>query len=245
MIPKRSQPPTLALFDLDNTLLGDDSDYLWGQFLVEQGLVDPDEYESANRRFYADYQQGKLDIAAFLAFSLKPLSEYPIKRLKTLRERFVSEKIAPLALPAAKALVEYHRARRDLLVIVTATNAFVTEPIAELFGVSHLLATRPEFRQGRYTGRFTGVPCFQHGKVTHLMEWLQDKEATLNSATFYTDSHNDLPLLEQVGHPVAVDPDPTLERAARERNWTILSLRRAPEPVRLGGLPWPRASGSP
>lgn len=202
-------------------------------------MVAAEGYESANRRFYTDYRQGRLDIAAFLEFSLKPLSEHPIKRLKALRERFVAEKIAPLVLPAAKALVEYHRERRDLLVIITATNAFVTEPIAELFGVSHLLATRPEFRQGRYTGRFTGIPCFQQGKVTHLMEWLQDKAPNLQGATFYTDSHNDLPLLEQVGHPVAVDPDSTLERAAKQRNWTILSLRRAPEPVRLDGPPWP------
>ncbi|MFN3918961.1 MAG: HAD family hydrolase, partial [Methylohalobius sp.] len=181
----------MTLFDLDNTLLGGDSDYLWGQFLVEQGIVDPDEYESANRRFYADYRQGKLDIAAFLEFSLKPLSEHPVEFLHALRARFVSEKIAPLILPAAKALVEYHRRRGELLAIVTATNAFVTEPIAELFGIDHLLATRPEFSQGRYTGRFTGIPCFRQGKVSHLMEWLKDKDLKLQSATFYSDSHND------------------------------------------------------
>ncbi len=239
MIPKRPKTSILTLFDLDNTLLGGDSDYLWGQFLVEQGVVDPKVYESANRRFYLDYQQGRLDIAAFLEFSLKPLSEHPVEFLYALRERFVREKIAPLVLPAARALVEYHRSRGEQLVIVTATNAFVTAPIAKLFGVSHLLATQPEFRQGRYTGRFTGIPCFQHGKVTHLIEWLRDKDVNLEGATFYTDSHNDLPLLEQVGHPVAVDPDPTLERAARQRNWAILSLRRAPEPMRLGGPPWP------
>lgn len=238
MIPN-SPRTSLTLFDLDNTLLGGDSDYLWGQFLVEQGIVDPDEYESANRRFYADYREGRLDIAAFLEFSLKPLSEHPVEFLYALRARFVREKIAPLILPAAKALVEYHRRRGELLAIVTATNAFVTEPIAELFGIDHLLATRPEFSQGRYTGRFTGIPCFQQGKVSHLREWLKGQDSQLQSATFYSDSHNDLPLLEQVGRPVAVDPDPVLEKVARQRNWTILSLRRAHEPVRLDGPPWP------
>lgn len=235
---KRAQV-SLTLFDLDNTLLGGDSDYLWGQFLVKQGIVDANAYASANRRFYADYQQGKLDIAAFLEFSLKPLSEHPVEFLYALRERFVADKIAPLVLPAAQALVEYHRRRGELLAIVTATNAFVTEPIAQLFGIDHLLATQPEFQHGRYTGRFTGIPCFQHGKVTRLLEWLKDKAPILNRATFYTDSHNDLPLLDRVGYPVAVDPDPVLAQVARQRNWPILSLRRAPEPVLLHGPNWP------
>ncbi|GAB6068521.1 HAD family hydrolase [Methylothermus subterraneus] len=231
--------PALALFDLDNTLLGGDSDYLWGQFLVEQGIVDPAAYEAANRRFYADYRQGRLDIAAFLEFSLKPLSEHPVEFLLALRQRFVETKIAPLILPAGRALVEYHQNRGDLVAIVTATNAFVTEPIAKLLGVPHLLATRPEFRHGRYTGRFVGIPCFQHGKVLHLKEWLRDKALEPERAVFYSDSHNDLPLLEQVPHPVAVDPDPVLEEVARQRGWTVLSLRQALEPVLLSGPPWP------
>ncbi|MCX8048076.1 MAG: HAD-IB family hydrolase [Methylohalobius sp.] len=230
---------SLTLFDLDNTLLGGDSDYLWGQFLVEQGIVDRDEYESANRRFYADYRQGRLDIEAFLAFSLKPLSQNSVEFLNALRQRFVREKIMPLILPAARALVKYHKKRGDVLAIVTATNAFVTKPIAGLFGIEHLLATEPELAQGRYTGRFIGVPCFQHGKVLRLQEWLKDKELELNAATFYSDSQNDLPLLEHVGHPIAVDPDPILEATARQKNWTILSLRQSPEPVRRSGPPWP------
>ncbi len=224
---------SLALFDLDNTLLGGDSDYLWGRFLVEQGIVDADEYEVANRRFYADYRQGKLDIAAFLEFALKPLSQHPVEFLYALRERFVREKIVPLILPAARALVEYHRRRGELLAIVTATNAFVTEPIAKLFGIEHLLATQPEFKHGRYTGKFEGIPCFKQGKVLQLKEWLKDKKLTLEKAVFYSDSHNDLPLLEQVGYPVAVDPDPVLGKIAKQRAWPILSLRRAKEPVRL------------
>jgi HAD superfamily hydrolase (TIGR01490 family) len=232
-----NEPNTsLALFDLDNTLLGGDSDYLWGRFLVEQGIVDADAYEAANRRFYADYRQGRLDIAAFLEFALKPLSQHPVEFLYALRERFIKEKIAPLILPAAQALVDYHKRRGELLAIVTATNAFVTEPIAKLFGIDHLLATRPEFKHGRYTGKFEGVPCFKHGKVLHLKEWLKDKQLTFENAVFYSDSHNDLPLLEQVGYPVAVDPDPVLGEIAKQRAWPILSLRRAKEPVRLESL---------
>ncbi len=232
MIPK-SHPtsPSLALFDLDNTLLGGDSDYLWGQFLVEHGLVDADEYEAANRRFYQDYQQGVLDIRDFLQFALKPLSAHPPKVLHRLRERFIMEKIEPIVLPAAKKLVECHRQRGDRLVIITATNAFVTAPIAELFAIDDLIATRPEFANDRYTGRFTGTPCFREGKVERLNQWLQAHRLQTETATFYTDSHNDLPLLNQVGHPVAVDPDPKLEQIARSQNWPVLSLRRGTDPA--------------
>ncbi|MBN2701156.1 MAG: HAD family hydrolase [Methylothermaceae bacterium] len=226
---------SLTLFDLDNTLLGGDSDYLWGQFLVEQGIVDPETYAAANRRFYQQYRHGSLDIAEFLAFSLKPLSEHPPERLYAWRERFVAEKIEPLVLPAAQILVNSHRERGDRLAIITATNAFVTEPIAELFGIQHLIATQPEFRQGRYTGRFTGTPCFQAGKVTRLMAWLREQGLGMEQSTFYSDSHNDLPLLEKVRQPVAVDPDSSLEQTARHRNWPILTLRQTTEPVRLDG----------
>ncbi len=235
MIPEsdRHHAPSLALFDLDNTLLGGDSDYLWGQFLVERGLVDRDRYEAANRRFYEDYRHGRLDIRAFLRFALRPLSEHDPAQLETWRHEFLAEKIEPILLPAAQRLVACHRRRGDRLVVITATNAFVTGPIAARFGIDDLIATEPEFEEGRYTGDFVGIPCFQDGKVARLRQWLQRHDYDLRQATFYSDSHNDLPLLEQVGHPVAVDPDPTLADEASRRGWPVLSLRRGPEPVRL------------
>jgi len=229
----RHHAPSLALFDLDNTLLGGDSDYLWGQFLVERGLVDRDRYEAANRRFYEDYRHGRLDIRAFLRFALRPLSEHDPAQLETWRHEFLAEKIEPILLPAAQRLVACHRRRGDRLVVITATNAFVTGPIAARFGIDDLIATEPEFEEGRYTGDFVGIPCFQDGKVARLRQWLQRHDYDLRQATFYSDSHNDLPLLEQVGHPVAVDPDPTLADEASRRGWPVLSLRRGPEPVRL------------
>ncbi len=233
MIPHNSPipPHSLALFDLDNTLLGGDSDYLWGQFLVEQGLVNAEEYETANRRFFEDYQQGILDIRKFLHFSLKPLSANPPNVLHRLRDLFITEKIEPIVLPAAKALVEHHRQRGDHLVIITATNAFVTAPIAELFGIDDLIATQPEYLEDRYTGRFIGTPCFREGKVKRLNHWLDAHQLETGTATFYSDSHNDLPLLNQVGHPVAVDPDPQLEHTARRHGWPVLTLRQGTEPI--------------
>jgi len=233
VIPRPASTPnsSLALFDLDNTLLGGDSDYLWGQFLVEQGIVDANEYETANRKFYEDYQRGSLDIHEFLQFALKPLSLHPAKFLYRLRERFIKEKIEPIVLPAAKALVECHRNRGDQLVIITATNAFVTKPIAELFGIDDLIATQPELIEERFTGGFIGIPCFREGKVKRLNHWLHAHRLDTSTATFYSDSHNDLPLLNQVGHPVAVDPDEQLELTARQKSWPVLSLRQGAEPV--------------
>jgi len=216
---------TLAIFDLDNTLIAGDSDYLWGQFLVERGIVDRDRYEAANAEFYRQYREGELDIAEFLAFALKPLAEHEPGRLYAWRAQFVHEKILPILLPAARALVERHRAAGDLPVVITATNRFVTEPIVGLYGIEHLIATTPEFAEGRYTGRFVGVPCFQEGKVTRLDEWLEDNDHALSDSWFYSDSHNDLPLLSRVGNPVAVDPDDILARTARQRGWPVISLR--------------------
>jgi HAD superfamily hydrolase (TIGR01490 family) len=215
----------LAMFDLDNTLLAGDSDFLWGQYLVEQGLVDAAEYEAANRRFYQDYLDGALDIHAFLAFSLRPLSQHEPDLLHSWRRHFVAQKIHPILLPAAKELIAEHRRRGDTLLIVTATNRFVTEPIAELLGVEHLLATAPEFVDGRYTGGFTGIPTFQTGKVHALERWLEEHRMSLEGSWFYSDSHNDLPLLKHVEHPVAVDPDPTLRAHAERHGWPIVSLR--------------------
>lgn len=226
--------PQIVLFDLDNTLLGGDSDYLWGCFLVEEGLVDGKEYFETNARFYRDYQEGRLDIEAFLKFSLKPLSQHPAEKLHQLREKFIARKIAPIVLPAAKRLIEMHRCRGDHLVIITATNAFITRPMTELFGIKTLIATEPEFKEGRYTGQFLGTPTYKEGKVKRLFEWR--KASGLEAVPIgwvYSDSHNDLPLLELAETAVAVDPDEVLAQEASKRGWAVISLRKAPYPLRI------------
>ena len=216
---------SLAIFDLDNTLIADDSDFLWGQFLVERGIVDKDYYAHANKKFYEDYKQGTLDITAFLHFSLAPLALHDTEQLYHWREEFVEQHIKPIHLPAAQALVDKHRAQGDTLLVITATNRFVTEPIVKLFGIDNLLATTPEFHNGRYTGKFNDSPCYQAGKITHLQNWLATSSETLTGSCFYSDSHNDLPLLKLVDNPVAVDPDEKLTQAAKAANWPIISLR--------------------
>ncbi|WP_455202174.1 histidinol-phosphatase [Kaarinaea lacus] len=214
----------LAIFDLDNTLLAGDSDYLWGEFLIEQGLVDGEEYNRENDRFYEEYKAGTLDIYEFLAFSLKPLSEHDISYLNQLHQQFMEEKIRPIMFPKAFALIEKHKQDGDTPLIITATNRFVTAPIAEAFGIDTIIATEPEYINNRYTGNVAGTPCFQHGKVERLNQWLQETGMDLNESWFYSDSHNDIPLLSLVSHPVAVDPDRSLERHAREHGWNIISL---------------------
>jgi HAD superfamily hydrolase (TIGR01490 family) len=215
----------LAIFDLDNTLLEGDSDYLWGTFLVEQGIVDGEYYERENDRFYQEYREGRLDILEFLRFSLRPLQENSVERLQGLRERFLEEKIDPIILPAARELIRKHREADDTLMIITATNAFVTAPIAQRLGIEHLIATDPEMVDGQYTGEVTGEPSFQEGKVKRLNRWLEERARGLADSSFYSDSHNDIPLLERVAHPVAVDPDDTLASHATERGWPIITLR--------------------
>jgi len=216
---------SLAIFDLDNTLLGGDSDYLWGQFLVEKGIVDSQLYEKENQRFYDEYKLGKLDIYEFLRFSLKPLKEHDIKQLETWREEFIAEKINTIVLPKAHELVDSHRERGHTLMIITATNSFVTQPIADLYGIEFLLATEPQMESGQYTGEVSGIPCFQEGKVTNLNTWLKNNNRDLKGSYFYSDSHNDLPLLKLVDNPVAVDADEILVKAANENAWPLLSLR--------------------
>jgi HAD superfamily hydrolase (TIGR01490 family) len=215
----------LAIFDLDETLLAGDSDYLWGQFLVEQRIVDGAHYQRENERFYRQYREGKLDINAWLEFQLAPLAAHDPGFLSELRRRFIREKIQPIVLPAAQALIERHRSAGDTLLIVTSTNSFITRPIAELFAIPNLLATEPEMEGERYTGRVAGLPCFREGKVTRLREWLVEHPFRLADCWCYSDSHNDLPLLELVGHPTAVDPDPVLARDAKARAWPVISLR--------------------
>lgn len=215
----------LAIFDLDNTLLGGDSDHAWGEFLVQKGIVDAVVYRDANDRFFREYQSGGLDIHAYLAFALEPLTRYSVGELQTLHTEFMQTMIAPLRLAKADALLAEHRVRGDFLLIITATNAFITRPIGESLGVDALLATEPELRNGRYTGKIVGTACFREGKVACLHEWLQQHAYDLNEASFYSDSQNDLPLLNMVGKPVAVDPDGTLRAVASERGWPIISLR--------------------
>ena len=216
---------SLAIFDLDNTLIADDSDFLWGQFLVDRGIVDKGHYEQANAKFYEDYKQGKLDIVEFLYFSLAPLANNDTEQLFQWREQFVAEVINPVLLKPAMDLVNKHREQGDTLLVITATNRFVTEPIVKLYGIDNLLATTPEFIDGQYTGKFIGTPCFQDGKVKLLQEWLTTTVENMENSWFYSDSHNDLPLLKRVENPVAVDPDNTLRKYADQANWPVISLR--------------------
>jgi HAD superfamily hydrolase (TIGR01490 family) len=218
----------LVLFDLDNTLLAGDSDYEWAQFLIEEGVLERETYEARNQEFYEQYKTGVLDIRQFLDFQLKPLAQYPRATLDAWHRGFMQRKIAPMISDAARALVERHR--DDLRVIITATNSFVTAPIAQVLGIDHLIATDPEQCEGGFTGGVVGEPCFREGKVARLHAWLAERNYTLASfaeSWFYSDSLNDLPLLEQVTHPIAVDPDPRLQALARSRGWPILHLHSA------------------
>ncbi|MEM5537160.1 HAD family hydrolase [Neptuniibacter pectenicola] len=216
---------SLAIFDLDNTLLGGDSDHAWGEFLCEKGIVDSDEYRRANDYFYEQYKNGGLDIYEFLDFALRPLTKLDTTQLNTLHQQFMAEKIEPIILPKALELLKNHKARGDYLLIITATNHFVTGPIAKRLGVDAIIATDPEVIDGQYTGKVAGTPCFQAGKVTRLHEWLSTSPHSLDNSYFYSDSHNDLPLLELVTNPIAVNPDEILEAHANEHLWPVLDLR--------------------
>lgn len=216
---------TLAIFDLDNTLLAGDSDHAWGEFLVEEGIVDAEEYRKANDRFYHEYLNGELDILHYLGFALQPLASHNMDQLLDWRNTFMDKKVRPMMLSKAAELLDRHRDQGHTLMIITATNRFVTEPIAEALGIEHLIATEPELVNGRYTGEVAGIPSFQDGKVERLNTWLEAHGKNLDGAWFYSDSHNDVPLLKVVSNPVAVDPDPTLEALARDQGWQILSLR--------------------
>lgn len=222
-------PPSLrlALFDLDYTLLPVDSDFEWGEFLVRQGEVDGATYRRRNDEYFAQYKAGTLDIREFLEFSLAPLARLERSVLDALHREFMTSVIAPRLTPGARALVEQHRVQGDLCVVVTATNAFVTGPITRAFGIEHLIATVPEQIDGRFTGRVRGEPSFREGKVARVEAWLESLGlhwSSFATSTFYSDSHNDLALLERVSDPVATNADATLSALARQRGWRTLQL---------------------
>jgi HAD superfamily hydrolase (TIGR01490 family) len=215
----------LAIFDLDNTLLGGDSDYLWGEFLAEQGHVDGTVRQQQNRYYYEEYKAGRLDIHEFLEFQLQPLAGLDPEFLDQLREQYLAEKIQSVLLDKSCKLIADHKQQGHTLLIITATNRFITQPIAELFGIKNLIASEAEMKDGRYTGKPTGIPSYAEGKVTRLNEWLKENNYQPEETWFYSDSHNDLPLLRIVDHPIAVDPDEILKKEAEERGWPIISLR--------------------
>jgi HAD superfamily hydrolase (TIGR01490 family) len=215
----------LVLFDLDNTLLSGDSDFEWAQFLIEEKVLDREVYEARNQQFFDQYKAGTLDIHEFLDFQLKPLSRHPRAQLDAWHREYMARKVLPMMRDKARALVERHRG--DLRVVITATNSFVTRPIAREFGIEHLIATEPAAANGEFDGCVAGTPCFREGKLARLEDWLAGRGSTLASfaeSWFYSDSHNDLPLLERVTHPVAVDPDDTLRAHAVKRGWPVISL---------------------
>ncbi|MBE0625349.1 MAG: HAD family hydrolase [Burkholderiales bacterium] len=217
----------LVLFDLDNTLLDGDSDYEWAQFLIERGVLERASYEHRNQEFFDQYKAGRLDIYAFLDFQLAPLARYPRAQLDAWNLEFMQQKILPKISAAARELVRLSVQAAQLCAIVTATNSFVTAPIAREFGVAHLVATEPEQIDGRFTGKVSGTPCFREGKLTRVEQWLAAQGRRWDDFAetwFYSDSHNDLPLLERVSHPVAVRPDHPLRQAALARGWEIIAL---------------------
>jgi HAD superfamily hydrolase (TIGR01490 family) len=218
----------LALFDLDNTLLAGDSDYNWSLFLISEGLLDAKTHQDRNEQFYQDYKNGCLNITEFLAFQLKPLSEHSKKFLDELHVKYMDKVIRPMMTKKAQALVDKHKAAGDLCVVITATNSFVTKPIATAYGIEHLLGSDPEMVNGKYTGGVTGVPTFKEGKVIRLHQWLETRATKLSDyevSYFYSDSHNDLPLMKLVTNPVAVDADELLTAYAKEQTWPAISLR--------------------
>lgn len=215
----------LTIFDLDETLIAADSDHEWGQFVIDKGLVDAQKHKKKNDDFYEQYKAGQLDIDEYLQFSCSILTQYSIEDLHRFRSEFVAQRILPIILDKAQDLVKKHRELGDTLLVITSTMEFVTRPIVDEFGIDILIAPDPEIVSNRYTGRIVGVPSFAAGKVTRLEQWLANRQDSLEGSSFYSDSHNDLPLLRLVDNPVAVDPDPILREKAEENQWPIISLR--------------------
>jgi|TARA_Y100000782_G_scaffold73000_1_gene78785 HAD superfamily hydrolase (TIGR01490 family) len=215
----------LAIFDIDNTLIAGDSDLLWGEFLCERNYVDSNVYKAEHEKYYKDYLSGKLDINNFLKFQLKVLGENDLNLLKKWRKDFFEEKIRPVILPKAYQLIDKHRNQNHDLLIITATNRFIVEPIASEFKIENIIACEPEIYNEQFTGKFTGTPSYAEGKVERFNDWLKTIGRRLEESWFYSDSHNDIPLMKEVNHPVAVDPDEFLKDEAEKMNWPIISLR--------------------
>jgi HAD superfamily hydrolase (TIGR01490 family) len=231
-----NQQRHIALFDLDNTLLNGDSDFEWAQFLISKGVVDPEIQAAKNAQFYADYKAGTLDIHAFLDFQLAPLARHPRAQLDAWHTEFMQKHIRPIMLDNARALVNRHLELGHLCAVVTATNAFVTGDIAREFGIPHLIATIPGENQGAFTGKPVGTPSFQKGKITRVNAWLESIglwQGSFDRRWFYSDSHNDLPLLEWSTNPVAVDADDTLKAHASAHGWPLVTLRDSSTPAAL------------
>ena len=218
----------LAVFDLDNTLINTDSDHAWPQYLIKKGLVDAEETERQNEKFYRDYQAGCLDIDAFLKFHLAPLARFSREELDGMHREFTAEFIAPHISDMARMLVEGHRAAGDELLVISSTNEFIITPICKIFGIDNVIGTQLKTdADGNYTGNYTGIPSLKEGKITRLHQWLAERgqsQADYEKVYFYSDSRNDLPLLEQVNQPVAVNPDPVLTLTAAQRGWPILDF---------------------
>ena len=215
----------LAMFDLDNTLIGGDSDYSWGEFLVIKKIVDPIYFRGKNNQFYRDYQNGKLDIYNYLEFSLAPFTKLSRPELNELHQEFMENIIQQMWLTKAEKLIESHKSKKDVLMVITSTNYFVVEPICKKLGIKNIIATELEEYNNSYTGKVSGIPSFGKGKVSRLINWLKTSNASLKGSTFYSDSINDLPLLQLVDNPVAVDPCPRLKEKAIDLDWKIISLR--------------------
>ena len=216
----------LAIYDLDNTLIGGDSDYLWGEFLCDEGIIsDRESFQKMNDYFYYQYETGELNIFAWAEFSFKVLSDHSLDELNKLRKDFVDTKIKPILLEKAQSCINNHKEKGDTVLVITASNTFITKPIIEMYGIDHLLATEPEFISGRFTGKVSGIPCFQSGKIDNLMPWLEKNNESLIGSYFYSDSHNDLPLLELVDNPIAVNSDEILSSAAHKNGWPVLDWR--------------------
>ena len=216
---------SLAIFDLDNTLIGGDSDYLWGEFLCDIGAVDVKTHREKNEHYFQQYNLGTLDIHEYSEFAIEPLSRFSMSELASMHEQFITEKIKPIILDKAQQLIDKHKSQGDTILVITATSRFVTEAIANLYGIENILAIEAEIVDGRYTGKIVGIPTYASGKVDNLMLWLEQNSETLVGSSFYSDSHNDIPLLEVVDRPVAVNPNDALRVHAEDKNWPILDLR--------------------
>lgn len=215
----------LAIFDLDNTLIAGDSDHSWGEFLVDQNIVDRQYYKNMNDKFYADYESGCIDIFAYLEFSLEPLTKLPLIKLQALHQQFMREVIDPMKLDQAKDLIHRHRQAGDRLLVITSTNRFIVEPICKSLGIDEIIATDLEIVNDKYTGKVKGTPTFKEGKVERFNQWLKQQEESGDGSYFYSDSINDMPMLLEVAYPIAVDPDSALRKEAESRSWEIISLR--------------------